>query len=260
MRLLIALPDRAQALEIRYAMEKRCWETEAVFSGEDVLARQGTFDVLLLHQCLSGMDGIRAGEQLAALNPVCPPLILLISSGSRRPLWADCVAEPGVSAGGLCSLLSILAQKPLPRLAAACSSQTTAAVEELLSEIRMDVRLKGRVYAAWLLHRLIHSPASAAHPLQQSYAACAAHFGTSAQAVERCLRIAVEQVFTQGSMQGIERHFGATIDPERGKPTNRAFLLQAAEGLRTRLLYSFTAARSPNSSEMHHNPAAPTSV
>ena len=57
-------------------------------------------------------------------------------------------------------------------------------------------------------------------------------FGVSAGAVERCLRVAVEGVFTMGSIPEIERFFGATIDPDKGKPTNRAFLMEAASQLR----------------------------
>ena len=64
------------------------------------------------------------------------------------------------------------------------------------------------------------------------YRDCAAAFGVSPASVERCLRVAVESVFTLGSISGIERCFGATVDPERGKPTNRAFLCQAAQRLR----------------------------
>ena len=97
--------------------------------------------------------------------------------------------------------------------------------------------------------------------MSQWYGQCAKVHHTSAAAVERCLRVAVESVFTQGSLQGIERCFGATVDPEKGKPTNRAFLLKAARLLRRRMAdYSFTDTRSLNSSEMHHRPAAPTSV
>lgn len=93
-------------------------------------------------------------------------------------------------------------------------------------------------------------------PLCQLYHTCADAFHTTPASVERALRVAVESVFTQGSMQGIERFFGATVDPERGKPTNRAFLIQAAQQLR----HSLTTACSVNSSEMHHSPAAPTMV
>ena len=133
------------------------------------------------------------------------------------------------------------------------------AAEAFLRDIGMDHRFKGRSYILWMLQRLIPSPFSIP-PLQTAYAACARHFHTTASCVERCVRIAVESVFTHGSINGIERYFGSTVDPERGKPTNRAFLLQASEELRRQLLQSFTAARSPNKSEMHHSPAAPTSV
>ena len=122
----------------------------------------------------------------------------------------------------------------------------------------MDRRYKGRAYAAWLLEHLAPSPGVEERSMGQLYRSCARAFGTTPTAVERCLRVAVESVFTQGSMRGIERFFGATVDPERGKPTNRAFLLQASQQIR--LDHSLADTRSPNSSEMHHSPAAPTRV
>jgi len=263
MRLLIALPDEQLAMQILCRMEGGGWMAETARTGEDVLAKHASFDVLLLHHCLAGMDGLAAGEQLIQLNPVCPPRVLLLCPHALMPScppWADCVLEAGVSVEQLCSFLFVLAQKPLPKLAAVHSAFISASVRQFLADLSMDVRFKGYGYAAWLLERMIPCSSASVHPLKPAYEACARHFGTSPAAVERCVRVAVEQVFTQGSMDGIERHFGATVDPERGKPTNRAFLLQSAETLRSRLLYSFTVERSPNSIEMHHSPAAPTSV
>ena len=103
---------------------------------------------------------------------------------------------------------------------------------------------------------MILSPAAGHEPVQSLYGACAEAFGTTAGNVERCLRVAVESLFTIGSIEGIERYFGATVDPERGKPTNRAFLVQVSEKLR----HSLTLTRSLNRSVMHQSPAAPTSV
>lgn len=262
MRLLIAMPDDTQAVELRMEMENRLWETEAVRSGADVMRMCADFDMVLLHHCLQGMDGLKTGESISQSNPVCPPKILLLCPSALvpvRPYWADCMMEPGVSAMRLCSFLEVLAKKPLPNAAAAHIQIFGDAAEAFLNAIGMDRRFKGRSYIIWLLARLIPTPVSAL-PIQAAYAACARHFHTAPVCVERCVRIAVENVFTHGSMQGLERYFGSTVDPERGKPTNRAFLLQAAEALRRQLLQSFTAARSPNRSEMHHSPAAPTSV
>jgi len=262
MRILIALPDPIQAAQIQMEMENRLWETGIALHGTDVVRMHADFDIVLLHHCLQGMDGLQAGDRIAKSNPVCPPRMLLLCPSSllaARPFWADWMVEPGVSLTSLCSFLEMMAQKPLPSAAAAHMHIFTEAAEAFLKSIGMNGRFKGHAYIIWLLERLIPARVSVL-PLQSLYAACARHFHTSPASVERCVRIAVENVFTHGSISGIERYFGSTVDPERGKPTNRAFLLQAAEELRRQLLQSFTAARSPNKSEMHHSPAAPTSV
>lgn len=257
MRLLISLPDSAAAQTAALMMEQRRWQVTAEAMGERAALVADQYDLWLLHECLSGAGGRAAVERLAARRPVCFPRILYICPPQLpRPRWADATVPTGVGVWELCRLMEILAQKPLPKLAAASQMETSQEVERFLREVALSPRLKGRGYAAWLLERMILSPAAAAQPVQRLYRSCAEAFDTSESNVERCLRVAVESVFTQGSMKGIERYFGATVDPERGKPTNRAFLVQMAEQLR----YSLTLSRSPNSSEMHHSPAAPTSV
>ena len=261
MRLLIALPDAALAAAIQAEMENRLWDVEVQSNGSRIAEWAEAFDIMLIHHCLCGSDGWQACERLAARFLLSPPRILFISPAafsSVRPFWADCVVEAGVSADRLCDLLSLLSQKPLPRMAAAQTYSISQITEAFLDEIAMSRQLKGYPYASWLLAHMLPSPQWERQPLSLAYAACAENFHTSPACVERCLRVAVESVFIRGSMSGIERFFGATVDPERGKPTNRAFLLQAVQQLR--LLHSRTAALSPNSSEMHHRPAAPTSV
>ena len=259
MRLLIALPDRIQSEQIRAEMELHGWQATLLNNGNEVLKQAAACDLLLLHACLPNLDGQAAGNALARSAPICPPRVLYICPPemcSMRPAWADCMVPAGAGVHQLCALLQILAQKPLPKLAAVHGGAIENAVEDFLCEIGMDARFKGRAYAAWMLKQLIPSAMAASQPVQALYTACAQAFHATPSGVERCVRVAVESVFTQGSLAGIERFFGTTIDPERGKPTNRAFLMQAS----CRLRHSFTAARSPNSSEMHHNPAAPTSV
>lgn len=264
MRLLIALPDRQQALLIARALDAE-WEIALAHSGPDAihLLGQMDFDLLVIHFCLPLLEGQAVGQRLSALAPLCPPRVIYLCPPECcriRPGWADAVVTSGVSDDGLIRLLRTIAQKPLPKLAAAHAGHISAAVNRFLDEIALSKRYKGRQYAAWLLAQMIPSPCAAEQPLGQWYTACARAFGTTAASVERCLRVAVEHVFTSGSMQGIERYFGATVDPEKGKPTNRAFLLQACTQLREQLRYSLTEARSPNSSVMHHSPAAPTRV
>lgn len=64
------------------------------------------------------------------------------------------------------------------------------------------------------------------------YPIVAVEFGTTWQSVERNLRYAIETVWTQGNLGEIQRLFGYTVEAERGKPTNKAFLAQIAEYIR----------------------------
>lgn len=253
MRLLIMLPDMMLAWQLRATLMDD-FDEIALES-----AQPWTFDVVVLHHCLPGMDGHSVGEALAACAPLCPPRVLFIAPPEflhARPLWADAVLHHGVSVRGMADTIRLIAQKPLPKLAAAHEEAAEAAASAFLDALSLSRHLKGRAYAEWMLRRLIVSPVMERWPVSRLYHACAQAFATSAGAVERCLRVAVEAVFTQGSLKGIERFFGEAADPERGKLTNRAFLMQSCQWLR----YSLTAARSPNKSEMHHSPAAPTRV
>ena len=257
MRLLILWPDFQTACAIRDRLEQEGWDVVIRHDGRDLLRLDEVFDLLLVHLCLPGMDGLSAGDALAQNPPPCPPRMVLAAPAEwcvHRPPWADCTVDSGVSLLHLCRLLKLVAQKPLPKLASLQQERTAQLILHFLDELAFKPTQKGRAYAAWLLERMI--PSVRCPALSELYAECAAVFQTTPAAVERCLRVAVEGVFTQGSLTGIERFFGATVDPERGKPTNRAFLMQAAQQLR----YSLTETRSLNSSEMHHNPAAPTSV
>lgn len=264
MRLLIALASlgAAQAVAEEMSLEDG-WQVCVEADGRRVVERLRDTDagLLALGALLPGRDGLQLLDDLSRERYLCAPRVLLVAAPEllRAPCPADAVAPLCASPRRLCALLRILAKKPLPRLAAARVEATEAAAAALLNELGLNASLKGRDYAVWLLSRLTLSPMLEAWPVRELYAACARERHTTPAAVERCVRVAVEALFTQGSMRFIERSFGATVDPERGKPTNRAFLLQLAQQLRSGG-YSLADTRSENSSEMHHSPAAPTRV
>lgn len=63
------------------------------------------------------------------------------------------------------------------------------------------------------------------------YPLIARRHGMTAGAVERSLRLCVESTWSHGSLAALERFFGHSVDPERGKPTNREFLCRVQERL-----------------------------
>lgn len=259
MRLLVVMRDLQRAEAVCTCLYSRLEDVEAVCCRDTAqtlqLLRQNEYDLLLLG--LGGKADRALLQWLAEGGTICPPRVLLLAE--TRVSSADCIAPATAGAEQLCRLLLILQKKPLPRLAMQLEQRISTAVVRLLEDLAMPPFLKGRRYAQWLLEQIVPSRLADSIPVGEWYKQCAAVFRTTPAAVERCLRSAVETVFTQGSMQAIERCFGATVDPEKGKPTNRLFLLKAAEHLR-RAHHSLTDTRSLNSSEMHQRPAAPTSV
>lgn len=262
MRLLLAMSDTGRAETLATLLYSRWEGWQIAFCREADAAlerlRQEEYGMLLL--CL-GQEGNR--QVLCGLiggTSLCLPRVLLLGEpdqpASPKP---DCTVPASSGPEQLCRLLEILRKKPLPHLAAQMRQRLDALAEAFLDGLSMPRSLKGRTYAAWLLPAFIVSGRDGTGTMGEWYCRCAEVFRTTPWAVERCLRVAVESVFTQGNMQAIERCFGATVDPDKGKPTNRAFLTKAAEYLR-RADHSLTDTRSLNSSEMHHRPAAPTSV
>ena len=265
-RLLVAMPDLRAAERLRTELYARWegWEIDLCSYTSDALhlLRSEPYDLLVLHDHLAGGSGAEVLRHLEHWQLPCPPRVLYLGDvEERHAQQTDCFAHMNASTTQVGQLTELLAKKPLPLLAMQSRQRLCRLIDAFLDEISMPRSLKGRPYAAWLLCCLAPSPLGEEKPIGQWYQACAEAHGTSPAAVERCLRVAVESVFTQGSLQGIERCFGATVDPEKGKPTNRAFLLKAVRLLRRRMAdYSLADTRSLNSSEMHHRPAAPTSV
>ncbi len=241
-RLLMAMTgeEKPRALQWRLNLGTATWESRHVKDGQAALQTltEARFDLLLLHPCLPHLDGYEVLGRLWKMQLACPPRVLMLSEPElckRETLRADCVAPLLASTTHLCRLLELLAQRKTPLLACGTRGLRETLIGELLDTLGVNPAFKGRSYIAWLLDRIIPSPWLENELTSTLYPACASVYRTTPAAVERCVRHAVEELFTRGSMEGIERYFGTTVDPERGKPTNRAFLIGAAEQLRARM-------------------------
>ncbi|MPN50931.1 hypothetical protein SDC9_198571 [bioreactor metagenome] len=111
-------------------------------------------------------------------------------------------------------------------------------IEAFFRELGMPEGLKGHGYLTFLMDLVIPSPLLIDTLTARLYPAAAARFSSTPAAVERCARHAIEATWSRGNMAAIERHFGLSIDPDRGKPTTREFLAMSAQHLRQRALPS----------------------
>lgn len=61
------------------------------------------------------------------------------------------------------------------------------------------------------------------------YPLIARRYERTPAAVERSLRLCVESTWSRGDLTALERFFGSSVDPDKGKPTNREFLCRVQE-------------------------------
>ncbi|MBE5779046.1 MAG: hypothetical protein E7331_06925 [Clostridiales bacterium] len=207
------------------------WQPELVFSPEQ--ARKQLMQSLWQGLILQGVEGKALGNRLLREGPSCPPVTLFLwEEGSAKPAFADCSVSANSSPSAMAKIMEIMIKKPLPTLAAARREECSRMVCGFLEQLGMEPFCKGWNYARWCLERCVPSPMGEKLSMQTLYDECARCFSTTGAAVERCLRTAVENVFTMGNLSGTERFYGGSVDPERGKPTNRAFLVQGVRQIR----------------------------
>ena len=187
------------------------WHCSPACQAEDALALLPGQELLLI---LPGPEGEKLLRALDARPPIAPPWVL---GGPDGPLPA---AEelPGL----------LMAWRTEGRLPALCRRHLPLAQEMAAALLRV-LAVPGRLRAWDFLPEMIaltvvHPPLmrDLRHGL---YPLIAGRYGMTAAGVERSLRLCVESTWMHGSLPALERFFGEGIDPEKGKPTNKAFLL-----------------------------------
>ena len=179
-------------------------------------------DVMILCACRA------SGELLNGRFMASPPYLL----GDRT---THGLLDGSMSLQGLSGLPEWLAGREgagwLPRMALIHLPEMTCLAQGLLRALSVP-----RGLGAW---RFLPDMAalSALHPALLSdlrrrlYPLMARRHGMTPSAVERSLRLCVEAAWSRGRLEALERFFGQSVDPERGKPTNREFLLRVSDQL-----------------------------
>jgi two-component system, response regulator, stage 0 sporulation protein A len=192
-------------------------------------------DVLVLDQVLPLLDGPAVLNELKNACLPCPPKVVLLTSPRQETSPIPGVDEwlPASCDYGLLLLAIQRAQDKLQgALAYLAASARDGRIQFHFQELGMPENLKGRKYLAYLLDLVVPSPSLLDVLTLRLYPAAAERFSTTPAAVERCIRHAIEATWSRGDMAALERLFGLSIDPDRGKPTNREFLAMSAQHLR----------------------------
>lgn len=243
MLVVLALREGTRRETFRLLLESERSDCSALLCGDGHEAlcavRELTPQVLALDQVLPLLDGPAVLEALREACLPCPPkVILLAAPGQEAPPpampGADECLGPHADFEEFLRALCRVEGKLQGALAALSGTRRMALIEGLFMELGMPKGLKGRAYLSFLLDLTVPSSALLDALTTRLYPAAAKKFSTSPAAVERCIRHAIESTWSRGDMASLEKLFGLSIDPDRGKPTNREFLAMAAQHLRQR--------------------------
>lgn len=217
MNAIVLAPDQATALDWQYAVENlgADWRCLPVTTADEALQLMAAAEVLLI---LPGRAGEMLLQALENRPPIAPPWIF---GGPDGPLPA---AE---------ELSWLLAERRrMGQLPAMCGRHLPLATDMTAALLRtLDVprRLRAWNFLPEMIGWTVVHPPLLTDLQHGLYPMTAAKQGMTAAGVERSLRLCVESAWTHGSLPALERFFGDSIDPEKGKPTNRAFLRRMQE-------------------------------
>lgn len=127
---------------------------------------------------------------------------------SRLPEWLDDREKAGI----------------LPQLAVRRLPEMTCLSRGLLRALSVPEGLRAWTFLPDMAAMAALHPALLTDLRARLYPLTARRHGMSPAAVERSLRLCVESAWSRGRLESLERFFGQSVDPERGKPTNREFL------------------------------------
>ncbi len=212
-------------------------------SGEEVLERlwgEGELpDVLILDLIMPRLDGIAVLEKMALLGDSRPRVIVLSALGQegivRRALelGADYYMVKPFNLDVLARRIRELAEKrPAEPRKDLASVNLESRVTALMHELGIPAHIRGYLY---LREAIVLSAAQVEYigaVTKELYPTIARKYGTLPARVERAIRHAIEVAFSRGNAEVLQKFFGHTVNPEKGKPTNAEFIALLADRLR----------------------------
>lgn len=223
MNCIVLARDEMSGRRCQYALEDQgesWWCTPAVRAEQAWPLLPGT-EVLLVQPCREARLLLDA---LGERPPLAPPYVLGLGMDAPDGCLPDLSALPVL-------LRTCCREGRLPILAGRHLPATREIAAALLHTMAVPQRLRAWEFLPDMIALTVVHPPLLYDLCHGLYPLIAGRYGMTASAVERSLRLCVESTWTHGSLAALERFFGSSVDPERGKPTNREFLCRVQERL-----------------------------
>ena len=202
-------------------------------------------DVVVLDVVMPHLDGLGVIDYISAAGFARRPRIVVVSA-----IGLETTAASILAAGADYYLakpfdLSVLAER-IRRLAAippdtrlperpSMSARTSSfefEASRALREIGIPANLKGYVYLRDAIILALGEGDMLASITHVVYPSIARRHNTTASRVERSMRHAIETAWMRGDINTLNEVFGHTVDADKGRPTNSAFIARIADKIR----------------------------
>lgn len=105
-------------------------------------------------------------------------------------------------------------------------------IKRILLELGVPNSIKGHALLACAIRIVAEDPSVAERITKELYPEVAKRFGDIPSRTERAIRHAIEASFDRCDIRVIERYFGNTVSPKKGRPTNSEFITRLADVVR----------------------------
>ena len=106
---------------------------------------------------------------------------------------------------------------------------------DLIQELGVPMHLYGAVYLMDAIRYSIKDPTLTDELHNRLYPKIADLYGLTPGAIEKTIRVAVEEMFAKGNMDYIYELCGDSVSPDKAKLTNKKFIKACVEEVRRRL-------------------------
>lgn len=105
-------------------------------------------------------------------------------------------------------------------------------IRRILLELGVPNSIKGHGLLVCAVRIVAEDPSVAEQITKGLYPEVAKEFNETPPRVERSIRHAIESAFDRCDLRVIERYFGNTVSPKKGRPTNSEFITRLADVVR----------------------------
>ena len=121
------------------------------------------------------------------------------------------------------------------RASAGCSqNELIHSLAQILLECGIPASLKGHMYVRKAILLEYYNANYRGAVYKALYPDVASYFHTTPSRVERAIRHAIEVGWSRGNIEVLEKYFGHSTNPNRGKPTNSEFIATISDYLQLR--------------------------